>query len=229
MQPGGITGNGRSAGFGLVEIMVVVSVMAIGVLFATPFAGTMIRRAEGVGAISTIRTTLAAARVQAIKAGANVVVVISKNANNGIRLETFRDKASLTANSADDANCVQEAGEPSLGFVDIDTHLHLRKFGGSTDDLSNGAAFDGYVVNGAVDADLTHRVVFLPTGGIAEPLNSNSGSPQATAPFGRGIYFADVTGKNYFRITISNAIASGTRVDKYVPGRGYISDTWGWQ
>ena len=64
---------------------------------------------------------------------------------------------------------------------------------------------------------------------IAAPQNSNSGSPQATAPFGRGIYFADVTGKNYFRITISNTIASGTRVDKYVPGKGYVSDTWGWQ
>src|SRR6476660_7817750 len=113
MQPGGTTGNGRSAGFGMVEIMVVVGLMAIGALFATPFAGSMIRRAEGVGAISTIRATLASARVQAIKTGANVVVVISKSANNGIRLETFRDKASLTAHSGNDGDCVQQTGEPS--------------------------------------------------------------------------------------------------------------------
>jgi hypothetical protein len=113
--------------------------------------------------------------------------------------------------------------------VDIDTHVHLWQYGGSKDDLATAAAFDSYVVNGAVDASLTHRIVFLPTGGIAAPQAANSGSPQPTPPFGRGIYFADVTGKNFFRVTVSNTIASGARVDKYVPGKGYVSDTWGWQ
>jgi prepilin-type N-terminal cleavage/methylation domain len=217
-------------GFGLVESMVVVGVMAMGILMAMPFAGTMIRRAEGVGAINTIRATLASARLQAIKTGANVVVVISQSSNNAIHLEPFRDKASLTANSPpNDGDCLQESGEPSLNPVDIDTHVHLWKYGGSKDDLEAGAAFDGYVVNGAVNADLTHRIVFLPTGGIAAPQGANSGLPQPTAPFGRGIYFADVTGKNFFRVTVSNTIASGTRVDKYVPGKGYVSDTWAWQ
>lgn len=216
-------------GFGLVENLVVIGVMAMGILMAMPFAGTMIRRAEGVGAINTIRATLASARLQAIKTGANVVVVISLSSNNGIHLEPFRDKADLTATSPGDADCLQESGEPSLNPVDIDTHVHLWKYGGSKDDLATGAAFDGYVVNGAVNADLTHRIVFLPTGGIAAPQGANSGSPQPTAPFGRGIYFADVTGKNFFRVTVSNTIASGNRVDKYVPGKGYVSDTWGWQ
>jgi type II secretory pathway pseudopilin PulG len=217
------------SGFGLVESMVVVGLMAMGVLFAMPFAGTMIRRAEGVGAISTIRATLAAARVQAIKTGANVVVVISKNANNGIHLEPFRDKTDLASTSTNDGNCLQEPGEPSLNPVDIDTHVHLWKYDGTMDDLAAAVPFDGYVVNGAVNAGLTNRIVFLPTGGIAVPQNSNSGSPQATVPFGRGIYFADVTGKNFFRVTVTNTIASGTRVDKYVQGKGYVSDTWGWQ
>lgn len=216
-------------GFGLVENLVVIGVMAMGILMAMPFAGTMIRRAEGVGAINTIRATLASARLQAIKTGANVVVVISLSSNNGIHLEPFRDKADLTATSPGDADCLQESGEPSLNPVDIDTHVHLWKYGGSKDDLATGAAFDGYVVNGAVNADLTHRIVFLPTGGIAAPQGANSGSPQPTAPFGRGIYFADVTGKNFFRVTVSNTIASGARVDKYVPGKGYVSDTWAWQ
>ena len=216
-------------GFGLVENMVVVGVMAMGLLMAMPFAGTMIRRAEGVGAVNTIRATLASARLQAIKTGANVVVVISKTSNNGIRLESFRDKANLTATSNDDGDCVQEGGEPSLPPVDIDTHVRFWKYGGSKDDLAAGAAFDGYLVNGVVNSDLTHRIVFLPTGGIAAPQGANSGSPQATAPFGRGIYFADVMGKNYFRITVSSTIASGARVDKYVPGKGYVSDVWAWQ
>ena len=216
-------------GFGFLENLVVISLMALGVLSALPFAGTLIRRAEGSSAINTIRSTLASARIQAVKTGSNVVVVISKSPNNAIRMATFRDRASLTSSSANDGDCVQESGEPSLTSVDIDTHLHLWKYGEAIDDLATAAAFDGYVVNDAVNAALTHRIVFLPTGGIAEPKSTNSGAPQPTAPFGRGIYFADLIGKNYFRITMSSTIVVGARVDKYVPGKGYVSSSWGWQ
>ncbi len=217
------------SGFTVVENLVVISLMSIGVLFAMPFAGTMIRRAEGSGAISTIRATLAAARIQAVKTGANVVVVVSRSQNNGLRLTTFRDKASLTASSANDGDGIQESGEPTLAEVDIDPHLRLWRFGGTKDDLATAVPFDGYVVNDALNAALTNRIVFQPTGGIAAPKNANSGAPQATVPFGRGIYFADVTGKNYFRVTVPNTIASGARVDKYIPGQGYVSGAWGWQ
>ena len=216
-------------GFSLVENLVVISLMSIGVLFAMPFAGTMIRRAEGAGAINTVRATLAAARIQAVKTGANVVVVISRSPNNGVRLVTFRDKASLTASSANDGDGIQESGEPTLAEVDMDPHLRLWKFGGVKDDLATAAPFDGYIVNDALNPDLTNRIVFQPTGGIAAPKNANSGAPQPTAPFGRGLYFADATGKNYFRVTMPNTIASSARVDKYVPGQGYVSGAWGWQ
>ena len=221
--------NHCSRGFGLVENMVAVAIMAMGVVIATPFAGTMIRRAEGVGAVNTIRATLAAARLQAVKTGTNVVLLIDKSSDNAIHLSSFRDKASLTATSDYDGNGVQDAGEPSFMPVDVDSHLHFWKFGDTKDDVDAGVAFDGYAINGTLDSSLTHRIIFLPTGGILVPQNSNSGSPSATAPFGRGIYFADVNGKNFFRITISTSIASGARVDKYVPGRGYVSDNWTWQ
>jgi Tfp pilus assembly protein FimT len=219
----------RSRGFGLVENIVVTSLIAMGALIAMPFAGTMIRRAEGVGAVSTVRAALATARLQAVKTGANVVVVFSKNANNSIHVAAFRDKADLKAASANDGNGTQEDGEPSFPFVDVDTHLHFWQYGGTRDDVDAGVAFDGYVVNGSVDTGLTHRIIFLSTGGILVPQNGNSGSPSPTAPFGRGIYFADVNGKNFFRVTISTAIASGTRADKYVPGTGYVSGNWAWQ
>ena len=218
-----------SDGFTVVETLVVISLMSIGILFAMPFAGSMIRRAEGSSAINTIRATLAAARIQSVKTGANVVVLVSRSQNNGVRLVTFRDKASLTASSANDGDGIQESGEPTLAQVDIDPHLRLWKFGGAKDDLATAAPFDGYIVNDALNADLTNRIVFQPTGGIAAPKNANSGSPQATVPFGRGIYFADATGKNFFRVTVPNTIASGARVDKYVPGQGYVSGAWGWQ
>ena len=201
----------------------------MGVLVAVPYAGSMIRRAEGVGAVNTIRATLAGARVQAVKSGANVVLVISKNADNSIRLTSFRDKASLTVASSNDGNAILDDGEPSFPTVDVDSHIHLWKFGGSRDDVATGVAFDGYAIDGTVNADLSDRIIFLPNGGILLPQNSNSGPPAPTAPFGRGIYFADQNGKNYFRVTISTAIASGTRVDKYVPGSGYVSGNWAWQ
>ena len=156
-------------------------------------------------------------------------IFVSRSQNNGLRLVTFRDKASLTASSANDGDGIQESGEPTLAQVDMDPHLRLWKFGGVKDDLATAAVFDGYIVKDALNADLTNRIVFQPTGGIAAPKNANSGAPQPTAPFGRGIYFADVTGKNYFRVTMSNTIASGARVDKYVPGQGYVSGAWGWQ
>ena len=217
-------------GFGLVENVVVIGLIAMGVVVAVPFAGTMIRRAEGVGAINTIRSTLAAARLQAVKTGANVVVLISKNPDSSIHLQTFRDKADLTTPSSNDWDCVQETGEPSLNpTVDVDSHIHFWQYGAAKDDVATGAAFDGYSVNGAVDATLTHRIVFLPTGGIALPQNSNSGSPQATSPYGRGIYFADVVGKNFFRVTITSAISSGLRVDQYKTGSGYVSGNWTWR
>lgn len=218
-----------SRGFGLIENIIGAALLGLGVLIAMPYAGTMIRRAEGVGAINTIRATLAAARLQAVKSGANVVLVISKNNNNSIRLSSFRDKASLSATSANDGNGVQDDGEPSFPSVDVDTHIHFWKFGGNKDDISTGVAFDGYVINGTLNSDLSDRIIFLPNGGILVPQNSNSGSPAATSPYGRGIYFADQNGKNYFRVTIFTSIASGTRVDKYVSGRGYVSGNWSWQ
>lgn len=217
-----------SRGFGLVENVVVAAIMAMGVLIAMPFAGTMIRRAEGVGAVNTVLAALASARLQAVRTGSNVVIVITKNSDNSIHLASFRDKASLTAVSANDGNGVQDAGEPSFPSLDVDSHLRLWQRGGARDDANTGVVFDGYVVNGSLDAGLTHRIIFLPTGGILLPQNGNSGSPSATAPFGRGIYFADINGKNFFRITISTAIASGARVDKYVQGKGYVSGNWSW-
>jgi hypothetical protein len=131
--------------------------------------------------------------------------------------------------SANDGNGVQDDGEPSFPAVTVDTHIHLWKYGGTKDDLASGVAFDGYVINGTLDGGLTDRIVFLPNGGILLPQNSNSGAPVATAPFGRGIYFADQNGKNFFRVTISTAIASGTRVDKFVPGAGYVTGNLSWQ
>jgi hypothetical protein len=157
--------------------MVVLGLMAMGVLVTVPIAGTMIRRAQGAGAVNAIQSTLAAARMQAVKTGVNVVVVIGKSPNNGISLQTFRDKADLNASSANDGNGTRETGEPILSTVDLDTHVHLWSYGGTKDDLAAGAVFDGYPINGVVNPNLTHRIIFLPTGGIAAPQTATRDRP----------------------------------------------------
>ena len=205
-------------GFGLVESVIVVALIGMAVVMATPAAGPIFRRSEVLAAVTTIRATLAAARLQAVKSGANVVVVVSRNSNNGVHLDVFRDKADLAAASPNDGDLVQESGEPLLSAVDI-----------AKDDLAASAPFDGYFVNSVLDPTLKNRIVFLPTGGISLPQNSNSGTPQASSPQGRGIYFADAAGRNFVRVTIASAISSEARVDKYESGRGYVSSYWGWR
>ena len=192
-------------------------------------AGPIIRKSEVLGAVTTIRATLAAARLQAVKSGANVVVVVSRNSNNGVHLEVFRDKADLATASVNDGDLVQESGEPRLSSVDIGGPIHLWKQGSAKDNLAASAPFDGYSVNSVLDPTLTNRIVFLPTGGIALPQNGNSGTPQSSSPEGRGIYFADAAGRNFVRVTIASAISSEARVDKYESGRGYVSSSWGWR
>ena len=213
-------------GFGLVENVVLIALVGMAVALAAPSAGPILRRAQLQGAVTTIRATLASARIQAVKAGANVVVVVSRNPKNGIRLTVFRDKADLAASSSNDGDLVQESGEPLLSSVDISGPIHLWKQGSARDDLASSAPFDGYLVNSALDATLTNRIVFLPTGGISLPQNSNSGTPQATSPEGRGIYFG---GRDFRRATIASSVSSEARVDKYEPGRGYVSSAWGWR
>jgi prepilin-type N-terminal cleavage/methylation domain-containing protein len=202
-------------GFSLFEILVVAALIGILVAIATPLAAKLIRRSEDMAALSTIRQVLAVARLEAVKTSANVVVVVSKDPNNVIRLKTFRDKASLTTTSADDGNGVQDAGEPTLGDFALSGRIHFWKQGGSEDDVSGAVLFDA------------SQIVFLPGGGITPP-----SSGPATPTGGRGVYFADWAGKNYFRVTVESDLSGKARVDKYIPGSGYYppspSTKWSW-
>ena len=78
------------------------------------------------------------------------------------------------------------------------------------------------------DASLVDRIAFLPSGGIAPPEDTaNSALP--TTSGGRGIYFADFFGKNYFRVTVDSDLSGHLRVDKLVPGTGYTATGWVWR
>jgi type II secretory pathway pseudopilin PulG len=220
----------------LLELLIVVAILGALALIAGPSAAKIIRRSQAVGGFSTIRQALAAARLQAVKRQANVVVVVSMTSEGQkIRLHTFQDRSNNPANplpgpeQTKAANFVQDTGflggftEPTLSEVILPSTVHLWKSGGTKDDLGDGVSFDRYLT----DSTLVDRIAFLPSGGIAPPEDtSNSALPTTTG--GRGIYFADFFGKNYFRVTVDSDLSGHLRVDKLVGGI-YTPTGWVWR
>ena len=88
-------GRSRSKrGFSLLELLIVVAIVGLLALISIPLAGKIIRRTQDLAGYSSIKQTLASARLQAVKRQANVVVVVSiANPSQRIRLLTFQDRA----------------------------------------------------------------------------------------------------------------------------------------
>ena len=225
------------AGYSLAEALIVFALMGLVCMLAIPAAGTLIRHSRNIGAFSSVRQVLATARLQAVKRGANVVVEISLTPEKMIRLRTFQDRANDAASPlpADEqsaaGNFRQDTGtfatspgtnEPTLGDFTVPPGIALWKSGGTANDLGAAAAFDKY----AGDATVVNRIVFLPNGGIVPPQDTACGLP--TSSGGRGIYFADSTGLNFFRVTVETNISGKFRIDKFVQGKGYVPSGWSW-
>jgi Tfp pilus assembly protein FimT len=227
----------------MIEMLIVIVLIGLLVALVGPVAGKLIRRSEDMAALSTVRQVLAMARLEAVKRSANVVVEVSEvsPSDKRIRLHTFADRANdatapLPADEAAAAgNCIQDIGtfatspatdEPTLGDVMLSPRIHFWKQGGNEDSVTDGIRFDTYLGNAA----LSDRIVFVASGGISPP--QDSGSLAVTSAGGRGIYFADWQGKNYFRVTVESDLSGKARVDKYVQGSGYYPPSpgtkWSW-
>ncbi len=219
-----------SRGFSMIEMLIVIVLIGLLVALVGPVAGKLIRRSEDMAALSSARQVLAVARLEAVRRSVNIVVEISLSPDNRIRLRTFQDRTNDTttplpsAEALASGNCVQDAfgspatDEPTLGDVSLSPRIHFWKQGGSEDDVADAVRFDTYAdtpgsgnTSCGTSAD---RIVFLPTGGIARPEDTGSVLPTPTQ--GRGIYFADWQGKNYFRVTVESDLSGKARVDKYV-------------
>lgn len=225
-------------GMTLLEVSITIAILGVLALIVAPSAAKLVRRSQAVAAYSSMRQALASARLQAVKRGVNVVVLITQTPEERIRLHTFQDRANdeTTPLPVDEesakANFQQDIGtfttspatdEPTLGDVVLPSSMVVWKHGGTKGDSDSGIAFDEYDGN----ATLTDRIAFLPTGGIAVPEDSSdSGLP--TPAGGRGVYFADSAGKNYFRVTIDSDVSGHLRVDKYRPTVGYQPSGWEW-
>lgn len=223
-------------GLTLVELLIGLAILATFLLLTAPLAAKLIRRSQSLAAYASIQQVLASARLQAVKRGVNVVVEVSLTPEKRIFLHTFQDRANDEESplppdeAAAAANFQQDGGfvkpgtdEPTLGDLILPSNVVVWKQAGTTHDVGEGIAFDEY--NG--DSTLTDRVAFVPAGGIAPPEDATtSGSP--TSSGGRGIYFADSAGKNYFRVTIDSDLSGKLRVDKFQAGSGYQSSGWTW-
>ncbi len=238
VEPRPPVASSRQAGFTLPEILAAVTLAAIVGAAATPVAGKMARRARAFGALAEIRQALAVARMQAIRRGVNVVVTISRSSDGRILLHTFQDRANDATSPlpADEqaaaGNSRQDTGlfatspatdEPTLSDVTVESGIRLWKQGSAADDAAQAIRFDTY----GGDASLDDRIVFLPSGGILPPQDADSGAPTPSA--GRGIYFADFSGKNFFRLTVDADLTGRIRSDKYQEGSGYVPSGWTWQ
>jgi hypothetical protein len=121
-------------------------------------------------------------------------------------------------------------GDRMLDDVVFGASMFFWKQGQAQGDASKAILFDTYRPPGATsdDAALSDRVVFLPSGGIAPPRDSASGAPAPTA--GRGIYFADRNGLNYFRVTIPGDIVARPVTEKWINSTtGYSTAGWSWK
>jgi prepilin-type N-terminal cleavage/methylation domain-containing protein len=237
-----------SRGFSLIEVLIVIVFIGLLAALATPIAGKLIRRSEDMAALTTVRQVLAVARLEAVKRTANVVVEISyvSTSDKRIRLHTFQDRANDTTSPLPTGealaagNCVQDTGtfpgspatdEPTLGDVSLSPRIHFWKQGGSEDDITDAVRFNTYLdISGNLTppcSTSTDRIIFQPGGGISPPQDSGSGLPTSTG--GRGIYFADWQGKNFFRVTVESDLSGKARVDMYVAGSDYVTSGWKWQ
>jgi prepilin-type N-terminal cleavage/methylation domain-containing protein len=232
-------------GISLVELLIVMAILGALLAFGVPAVGKMLRRMECASGLSGMARVLNSARLAAIKgvSGATaatpttpavppapVVVMIEKGGpkDDQIRVWSFID-TNQSYNFT--------TGERILDDIVFPRTLVFWKHGDgdvAKGDIDKAVFFDTYTppvsIAGEPTGDaLTDRIVFLPNGGIVRPQEEKDSVPP-TPTGGRGIYFADNKGLNYFRVTIYGDTVARAVSEKWIDDTsGYATTAWSWK
>lgn len=188
------------AGFSFVEMLVVIAIMGLILAIGIPFFGTILHRSRVDGLAREFDITVLSARLQAIKRGANVGVVISTDSSSSIG-------AYNTAVVFVDANAngALDGGETVIHKDLLDPRGHRVTL--SIDDPDKASPSS---------AAATAYIIFTPFGSIG------SGGDKA-------VYISD-TYSNILQVRVTTPASGRVTLTKLVPGGSplYQPPPWHW-
>jgi len=227
-------------GFTSVELIVAMAIVVSVFVFTIAYLHTIMRRERMKTAVREIYSQVLAARMQAVRRDANLV----------LRIDLAKRELTAWAESAP-GNFVRDESEKVLSVQPLPTLVSVRSVAGPVDG-PDGIAFDEYAGNPA----LVDRIVFGSNGGLVIPQAANSRPPGKPARITgdvpatsvncpasgcRGIYLADrATGgpnRNLFRISVDDFGRVGkASLLKWLPPeqggnsgeRGFVPPPWKW-
>lgn len=167
MHPGLRSRGIRPRGFTLLELMTTLAILAIVAGFAAPSFVSLIESNRIQTQANTFFTSLIAARSEAVKR--NQPVVLCKSADGQNCTETGNWEQGWLSFADEDADSVQDAGEPLLQNYAAATAITIRAANGADDLLSyrsDGTLATAETFNLCVDSDTTRgrRVEISVTG-----------------------------------------------------------------
>lgn len=234
-----------SAGFTILETLIIIAIIAIVLGFAAPFIQRILRRERLRSSVREVYSIVLAARMQAAKRNTQTIVWFDL-ANH--RVVAWAENLPY--------NYVQDGTEIAFANYQVPKYIYFRfaPNGGAVDSAS-AVAFDTYGGNPA----LTDMIVFrgdgtlLPPGAVNSQQPARPGSYTATVPNGsvncnsgtraRGVYMADqpttndVNDRNVFRISVDDFGSTGkASLLKWLPSSeggnagefNYVPGPWVW-
>ncbi|HEV8232640.1 MAG TPA: GspH/FimT family pseudopilin [Thermoanaerobaculia bacterium] len=229
-----------AGGFTSVELIVATAIVVSVFVFTLAYLHTIMRRERMKTAVREIYSLVLAARMQAVRRDANVV----------LQIDLAKRKLTAWAESSP-ANFVRDESETVLNVQTLPSLVSVRPVAGPVDG-PDGIAFDEY----AGDPTLVDRIVFGSNGGLVTPQAANSRRPERPATLTgdvpatsancpdagcRGIYLADrATGgpnRNLFRISVDDFGRVGkASLLKWLPSeqggnsgeRDFVPPPWKW-